>query len=486
MGQTRSRKYPRKQKTRRGGGLLNKGISQLATARPLAARFVSTAARPIYSTLYEKPDATVPMDALKVATIPQLRSIISGHRGAEPPLGSRKEKVLDAAITLLREKGMLSENTSSEPVEEAPTIAPANTDITFRSSNIPESTKEKVEVMHENTFGSNKTIYTLATELQWHERLALRGKKVFDNANIPAIQRTYRRFILAPVFDKFKISQTNRGMMKFGRNNVSNVNITNFEEQAIQMLDIILVHTTREEALKMAEVFTPNRMRRLKQALFNIFLISPNSAKQILDAFISDIVPRSALYSPGSIDSIITTMQTTPDEVIDKIKSESGYIAASQRDLANQTRIAEAKGMGWFRARAFYTLLLGGLGGVALFIMYWNGIYTGEELAFALRQKFGNTVSSIPVEDIMKESRVFYDALSLKMFEIHQQLTGTDVGQNITEKSRALAEKASIKYTEFTEPARPLTPIEQFSNYISNQYRYYFNPPEAPRPPQLR
>jgi hypothetical protein len=250
----------------------------------------------------------------------------------------------------------------------------------------------------------------------------------------------------------------------------------------MKALTVILENTPRKEVIQMANVFTPQRMRRFKMALFDIFLINPRLAKNILDIFITDILARRR-YSPGSIDSIITAMQTDPTTAENKLASESQKITNAERDLVNQSALAQAKGMGWFKARAFFTLLLGGLAGIPLFIMFWNGIYTPENLAFSLRQSYHFNGYDVYVAEIMKEGKVFYDALTLKMFETYQQLTETQVGKEVVETSKTLAEKTATKYTELTEPARPKPALTRFANYIADQYSYFTSSSSKPPPP---
>jgi hypothetical protein len=180
-------------------------------------------------------------------------------------------------------------------------------------------------------------------------------------------------------------------------------------------------------------------------------------------------------------------MQTDPTTAENKLASESQKITNAERDLVNQSALAQAKGMGWFKARAFFTLLLGGLAGIPLFIMFWNGIYTPENLAFSLRQSYHFNGYDVYVAEIMKEGKVFYDALTLKMFETYQELTETQVGKEVVETSKTLAEKTATKYTELTEPARPKPALTRFANYIADQYSYFTSSSSKPSPsPEMR
>lgn len=497
MGQTRSRKITRRRKTRKGGGPYNiilKRITQrLPTAMPYTRGFTSTASlfAPEFNPLWAKRGSKVPEAYLVSARAPtKLKDIITSH-GGEIPASTKIDDLRKVAKELLESQGLLVRSGTtlvSAPVATAapePPLVPEPTPSTNLVKSIEETTGQlvttaiaessnQVKEMVEETLGTTaETIKTYKQITpQKAKQLGLNG--VPDNANTFSLRTLLTQYTIRPIVEKIKITKANRELLKNG--NVSNVNITNFEESALDALKVILENTPRSEVVEMAKVFTPQRMRRFKMALFNVFLINPRMAKEILDIFFTDILARRR-FSPGSIDSIITAMQIKPEDAFDKLVSESQKITNAERELINQKSLAEAKGMGWFRARTFYILLLGGLGAIPLFIMFWNGIYTPESFVFWMRQHYAqgslNGSVTLPFSGILNEGQVFFDALTLKMMEVHEQLTGTNVGKSVVETTQSLKGVASAKYQEFTEPVRPLTPYERLTRYISDQYSYF-------------
>jgi CHASE3 domain sensor protein len=507
MGQTRSRKITRRRKTRKGGGLLNtilmRAPKRLHTAMPYARAFTTTATlfAPEFNPLWAKRGSKVPEAYLVSARAPtKLKDIITSH-GGEIPASTKIDDLRKAAKELLESQGLLVKSVST-PVDAsalAPALVPEPTPSTNLVKSIEETTGQlvttaiaessnQVKEMVEETFGTTaETIKTYKQITpQKAKQLGLNG--VPDNANTFSLRTLITQYTIRPIVEKIKITKANRELLKNG--NVSNVNITNFEESALDALKVVLENTSRREVVEMATVFTPQRMRRFKMALFNVFMINPRMAKEILDIFFTDILARRR-FSPGSIDSLITAMQIKPEDAMDKLVSESQKITNAERELINQKSLAEAKGMGWFRARTFYILLLGGLGAIPLFIMFWNGIYTPESFVFWMRQHYAqgslNGSVTLPfsgiLNEILNEGRVFFDALTLRMMEVHEQIAGSNVGRSVAEQTQTLKRVASAKYQEFTEPARPLTVYERLTRYISDQYSYFTgsNPPSEMR-----
>lgn len=515
MGQTRSRKITRRRKTRKGGGIYNtvlKRVTQrLPTAMPYARGFSTTGAlfAPDFDKAWTRPGSRVPQEFIETSTQPaKLRDIIKSHTrntstSAQANNLATRRKIPELralALQEVRSQGLLIPTTVPEPepkLEPVPAPAPANGPGTNLVKTITKETGQpisvalaesstKVKEMTEQTLGTAKQATETYKQVtpQKAKELGLNG--VPDNANTLSIRTLLANYTIHPIVKIMKVTPKNRREFLKSTIGVTNKNITGFEESALDTLKVILENTSRREVVEMATVFTPQRMRRFKNALFNVFVTNPHDAKKVLDIFFSDILARRH-FSPGSIDSLITAMQIEPSKALDIIRSESSKISTVQSELSTQKEIAEAKGMGWFRARTFYVLLLAGLGAIPLFIMFWNGIYTPESFVFHLRQHYAqgslNGSVQLPFSEILNEGRVFFDALTLRMMEVHEQIAGTNVGRSVAEQTQTLKGVASAKYQEFTEPARPLTVYERLTRYISDQYSYFTgsNPPSEMR-----
>jgi hypothetical protein len=154
----------------------------------------------------------------------------------------------------------------------------------------------------------------------------------------------------------------------------------------VQIQDLIsatLEHTTARQVRKLLKVFTPSRLTRLKSALGSYFLRNPLDARLILDELIT-ILSRGQ-YNAEIIEALTTDLNIQPAGALARLQAVSKGIQATalQRDM--EGALAHAKGMGWFGARAFYTLAAAGLGAIGIFIAAYANINSVEDLAIQIR-----------------------------------------------------------------------------------------------------
>ena len=160
-------------------------------------------------------------------------------------------------------------------------------------------------------------------------------------------------------------------------------NVNAYNEQIRDLVSVALVHTPAAQVRKFAEVFTPPRLTRLKASLGAYFLRNPLDARLILDELFS-ILPRSK-YNGDIIDHLITNLSGQPERALAELITASRGLQGAALEEGQIQAMTFAKGMGWFAARAFYSLIAAGLGVVGLFAAAWANINSTEDLAREIR-----------------------------------------------------------------------------------------------------
>jgi len=160
-------------------------------------------------------------------------------------------------------------------------------------------------------------------------------------------------------------------------------NVNAYNEQIRDLVSVVLVHTPGAQVRQFIEVFTPQRLTRLKASLGAYFLRNPLDARLILDELFS-ILPR-AKYNGAILDNLITNLAAQPERALAELIRASSAIQGAELERGQIQALTFAKGMGWFAARGFYTLLAAGLGILGLFIAAWTNINSTEDLAREIR-----------------------------------------------------------------------------------------------------
>lgn len=160
-------------------------------------------------------------------------------------------------------------------------------------------------------------------------------------------------------------------------------NVNAYNEQIRDLVSVVLVHTPAAQVRKFTEVFTPQRLTRLKASLGAYFLRNPLDARLILDELFS-ILPRSR-FNGQIIDNLITNLAAQPERALAELITASRALQGAALEEGQIQAMTFAKGMGWFAARAFYSLIAAGLGIVGLFAAAWANINSTEDLAREIR-----------------------------------------------------------------------------------------------------
>ena len=160
-------------------------------------------------------------------------------------------------------------------------------------------------------------------------------------------------------------------------------NVNAYNEQIRELVSVVLVHTPGPQVRQFTEVFTPQRLTRLKASLGAYFLRNPLDARLILDELFA-ILPR-ARYNGAILDNLITNLAAQPERALAELVRASAALQGAALEAGQIQALTFAKGMGWFAARAFYSLIAAGLGIVGLFAAAWANINSTEDLAREIR-----------------------------------------------------------------------------------------------------
>jgi hypothetical protein len=180
---------------------------------------------------------------------------------------------------------------------------------------------------------------------------------------------------LSRLTEAFKIGVRNIGRFELVARNILNVpgNIKKYNDFVNQSIKILLEYATRGQIENLLTVFTPQRMIDFKIGLVRVFQTNAVDAGLILDTMLLHIIPKSN-YNIELIDALINTMKNNPSRAVEEMLKVNGLI----RDDAIRTIGASAqayhKGMGWFKSKAYYSLLFGIGGASVLFLANYNNI----------------------------------------------------------------------------------------------------------------
>jgi len=154
-----------------------------------------------------------------------------------------------------------------------------------------------------------------------------------------------------------------------------------YNELVTDGLKIILENATKTEINKLLKVFTPQRLIEFKAAMVTMFSRSITDATTIFNLMVTSIIPR-AKYDEKLIDSLILQIRLHPSGAVEEFRKVAGLVTAEEvKTLAARSQASE-KGMGWFKMKTFYTLLLAGGGCIVLFLA--NYMNTPDLRSFAL------------------------------------------------------------------------------------------------------
>jgi hypothetical protein len=183
---------------------------------------------------------------------------------------------------------------------------------------------------------------------------------------------------MSTLTESFKLGASNIARFEVvARNIVSGANavgaLPKYNIFAERSIKTILEHATYGQVSKLCSVFTPERTVAFKTALVRVFQTNPVDAALVLDTMLLHVIPNSK-YNIEVIDALINTMKTNPGKAVDELLKINGLITADAIKTVGASAAAYHKGMGWFKSKAYFSLLAAGLGSSVLFLANYNNI----------------------------------------------------------------------------------------------------------------
>jgi len=157
--------------------------------------------------------------------------------------------------------------------------------------------------------------------------------------------------------------------------------MTTYNKLVDEGLTVILENANKKDVERLLKVFTPQRLIEFKAAMVTMFSRSVIDATTIFNLMVTYIIPR-AKYNEKLIDSLISQIRLHPDGAVEEFQKLAGLITGEEVKTLAAAAQAAAKGMGWFKSKTFYTLLLGGGGCTVLFLA--NYMNTPDLKSFSL------------------------------------------------------------------------------------------------------
>jgi hypothetical protein len=241
----------------------------------------------------------------------------------------------------------------------------------------------------------------------------------------------------------------------------------NVQEYNGQMRDLVAVslqHIPSWQVENFTRVFTPDRLRRLKAALGTYFLRNPLDARLILDELIA-IIPRGqrngAQYTGEIIDTLISNLNLQPARALAELVRTSNALAITELEVGAAGRLAQSKGMGWFGARAFYSLIASGLGIVGLFLAAYANITSIEDLAREIR--IGRDVfdARFPgIAEFRDRAALFFQGIAANLMDTIYDATGMQ-----------RPAEAPVPVARPPEVIRPPAEVWEWARYIGEYSR---------------
>jgi hypothetical protein len=183
---------------------------------------------------------------------------------------------------------------------------------------------------------------------------------------------------MSTLTESFKLGASNIARFEIvARNIVSGANavgaLPKYNLFAERSIITILEHATYGQVSKLCSVFTPERTVAFKTALVRVFQTNPVDAGLVLDTMLLHVIPNSK-YNVELIDALINVMKTNPGRAVDELLKINGLITADAIKTVGASAAAYHKGMGWFKSKAYFSLLAAGLGSSVLFLANYNNI----------------------------------------------------------------------------------------------------------------
>lgn len=401
-----------------------------------------------------KPNAKLTESELATMSLADLKKLIAVYK--QPiPANAKRENVYRIARRLVKDK--LIQNSAENAAVELSLLRRPNTNTTLRNENDMSRGEEYAE---HNVLPTEKEILEITKTITPANAPKLGITPQPDNALglfDQVSKNLHEVLVLRPILKSFSLTPQNRQRIATFTDIRDQEFLLQYEKEIRQTLQVILSTASRSDVKRILQAFTPERLVRFKANLLYAFQEDPSTAKKILDAVLIDIVTRSDLNA-GVIEEITTSLATDYSKTLDLIQKRSGKLTNIEEDLKRETAAQILRGKSMFKSRTMSALIVGGLGGLAMLIVYY---YSGspQGLAWELRTRIVPTIL---------ESEVLHE-LALLPQAAQQKLSESAIGPTL----QSIGETVKSEYASFTEPVRNKPWWQKLSSAFST------NPPNS-------
>jgi len=203
--------------------------------------------------------------------------------------------------------------------------------------------------------------------------------------------------------------------------------IAKYNELVETGLKLILENATRVQINKLITVFTPQRLIEFKTAMTGVFSHSIQDATTVLNIMVTQVIPGSK-YNAQLIDALIFEMRAHPQNAVTALQTMTKQVLGEEIKTLAASAQALEKGMGWFKSKTYYTLLLGGGGASVLFLA---------------------NLANIP------DLKIFSEKVSDKVSDIYKDIEEDPRYENVKEVSRKIRDAILVDLLGQVPPPPP-------------------------------
>lgn len=365
------RQRPRKTRKQQGGQPIGLGrLLPQAQRVPFGVRQFATKLPSQFQPAYKLSGTKIPKSAISTFETTQLQKILGAYN---IPFAPRSKQ---ADLAKLLEEELEARNLILNNTSDAPTAEP-------EIPNVENTANELARLIQENPLPIPVSTPESFSPL---ERIT-EALKIFERYFSPSAKIKLNLASLTPS-NKILFQLTNTRSIKT-RGIYSEKESTDFKNNMLQILDLVLQNSTKSEIENIIITFTPKRLAELRLAIFSIWLQNPTIANRIITILFGDIIPRNK-FSPELMDGIITILKDPDiDDILTKLTKVSQQITETSLKHEQETVLAELKGRGWFKSQSLYRALMYGLGGLVLFIFVAMDITSIQGLSWKLKTEGG-------------------------------------------------------------------------------------------------
>lgn len=455
-----SRQRLRKTRKQRGGQPLLQRLAQQAPKFPISGVRPMATIPSLFNPSFKTSGTIIPVSALPTFTREEIKQLLEMYKQPIIPRAPRDDLLKQLEKTL-RNSGTLKNNIS-DSAKLPNNTAEVEEDIERVQPTVENTAKEMVEMIQANPL---QTIPPTPDSYSPSERMT-EALMLFQQYFSPSAKVKLNLSRLTPN-NAALFQLTNTRIIKT-RGTYTAKESEDFKKNMLQILDLILKNSTKDDINNIVNTFTPKRITELRLAIFSIWLQNPMIANNIITILFGDIIPRNK-FSPELMDGMITILKDQNlNDILNNLRKVSQQITGTALDHTQQTVLAELKGKGWFKAQFLFRLLQYGLAALVLAIFICNDITSINTLAWRIGTEGGlsglleTTQAKFAASNTGHTLGRLQEDLSNKLTFAREKLGPT----NVFRKSPSELQQ---EYISWAEARRPKGLFEQARNYFSSK-----------------